>query len=282
MKALAVAMVVVALSLSGAWALLALSSPVKSLPLDPRSSSVCSLLGNVSPSAASPCEAAIAKYKADLVTMQLPFWTYQTYGDLAAGFLAAACLSLLAQVFVQRMSKGPKISVPRPFRDVALLGALAGLAMFAVCAFMDVVSTNPADIPNPLLFSKLLGADWTYYLNLYLLSGRSSLEAFGRTAFATFVVAVSGVFVYRLEEGVIIALAKTVTMFAAPVLIAFEAVLLLFTPVNMPIHVSALLDGTFLAGLLTNWFVLVVSSALLVLGLTHRRLGFSKGAGVRS
>jgi len=251
--------VVFALLLSGTFSILALSSPVKSLPTDPRFT-VCSVTGgDVGTAGSKVCQVALAKYETELPPLLLPHWTFLTYLDLSVSFLTLSIFFLLAPLLTRRWPKGRVIATPRAVKDAALLAMMAGTVVFAVCVFMDVVSTNPADIPGPLFLGNQLSTGWTYYLNRYLLSGQSSLEVFGRTAFFALALAMFGAFVYRLGEGIPLALAKTSAMFAAPLLVVLETVLLVFTPVNMPIHVSALLVGTPLEGVLTNWFVLIVS-----------------------
>ena len=193
---------------------------------------------------------------------------YQGYRDLAMGFAVLAALFLLAAVVIPRLPRDSRFSVPRAVRDIALLGAIAGLVVFAVFVFLDIVTT--LETPGPFVFHNLLSANVKYYTHGG--SFYSNLETFGETAFAVFVVATSCAFVYRLREGVLTALGKAVALFAAPALIVFEIALLLFTPVNMPIFAAKFLDGSPLAGILTNWFVLVISSGLFALGLTHRRL----------
>lgn len=218
------------------------------------------------------CQVALAKYEVELPPLLFPYWVFRTYQDLSAALLALAVFLYFLPAVTRRFSKGRTFPIPRPLKDIALLMAASGTVVFAVCVFMDVVSTNPADVPNPLLLGTQLGANWTYYLDRYLLSGTSSLEVFGRIAFLSFALASSGAFVYRLGEGVAVAFAKALALFAAPLLIAFETILLLFTPVNMPIHVSALLVGTPLADVFTNWFVLVISTGVFACGLSRSRL----------
>lgn len=212
-----------------------------------------------------PSQTAVESYSVLLLL-------HQGYGDLAVGFGALAALYLLALVLVPRVPRGPHVPVPRAVRDVALLGALAGLVVFAVFVFLDVVTT-PVLTPGPFIFRNLLSANVGYYTHggtFYY-----DLGAFGKAAFAVFAVASSCAFIYRLSGGVTTALGKTVTLFAAPVLTGFEIALILFTPVNMPIQATEFLRGTLLAGILTNWFVLVISAGLFALGLTHRRLGLA-------
>ncbi|MGP8124323.1 MAG: hypothetical protein ACLQEQ_00400 [Nitrososphaerales archaeon] len=197
-------------------------------------------------------------------------WCSQTCADVAIGLATLAVLFYFMSVVAQRVKRlDRRLPVPRPIRDLALLGAVSGLAIFALLAFLDVVTT-PIRIPGPLILSNVLSANVHYYGGPPPIS---LLETIGQEGFGAFIAATCCVFVYRLTEGVWTALGKALALFAAPVLVAFEVALLVFTPINMPIQATEFLVGSPLGAVLTNWFVLVVSSGLFVLGLARSRLG---------
>lgn len=206
-------------------------------------------------------------------------WLDQDFWDLAMGSAALAVLFLIASVFVPKMPKDRNLHVPRAVRDIALLGALSGLILFAVFAFYSVVSTSVLDYPGPFLFAGYIYPRFMPYnsgIFATMFNGHPSLWTstgltFGETGFAVLTMASACVLVYWLGDGVLNALGRAVAFFAAPVAVAFEVAMLLFAPSQMPVHATKFLGP--LSDLLTNWFVLVIASGLLALGLVHRRLG---------
>lgn len=223
--------------------------------------------------AASAAQTGAASFYKAVYLFNVQSWSSQSCADIA---LALACLSglfFLAPLVAPRLRRiDRKIGVPKGVRRLALLGAAAGLTVFGALVFLDIVST-PIRTPGPLILSNVLGANVNYFGGPPPLS---FLEVMGKEGFVAFAVATACVFVYRLREGVLKGIWKAFALFAAPVLIAFEIALFLFTPINMTIHVTQFLANTTLGAILTNWFVLVVSTGLLVLAMTHRRLGIWK------
>lgn len=207
------------------------------------------------------------------------WWLHQDFWDLTMGFAALAALFLLASVVVPKTPKGRIFHVPRAGRDIALLSALSGLILFAVFAFYSVVSTSVYDYPGPFLFAGYIYPYFTPYnsgIFAAMFNGQPSLWTstgltFGETGFAVLTVASACVLVYWLGGGILNALGDAVTLFAAPVGVAFEVAMLLFAPSQMPVHAMKFLGP--LSDLLTNWFVFVIASGLLALGLVQRRSG---------
>ncbi|MGD0146419.1 MAG: hypothetical protein ABSB53_06185 [Nitrososphaerales archaeon] len=219
---------------------------------------------------------------------------FRGYGPLAIGFAALADLVVIVEVAGPKMPKGPKPSIHRAVRDTTLLGAVAGVFIFfSIFVLYDIASTSPNDRPNPLL---VLGPNEcpgpasvccpnAVCLNHYYVYMTTAFFAhegpphpvvpltFGEAGFVLLTAATLCVFVYRLngKEDLLTALTRTVTLFAAPVIVAFEFVLLIFIPTTMSSRVTNFLIGTALEKILTNWFVLVIASGLFVLELAHRR-----------
>jgi hypothetical protein len=193
-------------------------------------------------------------------------WLYQSYGDLSMGFAAVAALFLLAPVVVPRIPKGPEVPVPRIVRVVVLVGALAGLAVYASMAIVLLFSFNPATVASfgPLILGSYYDAHW---VNLNLVSGPYSLETIGQNAFIFLLASTLCIFVFRLREGVSTALEKAVTLLAAPAAMAYEIGLLLFGSFYMPVHATRFLAlNPYTSAIVTNWFVLIVASSLTLLG----------------
>ncbi len=217
--------------------------------------------------AASPCYSNL-----------VPIWLYQSFGDMSIGFFALTGLALLEPVIVPRVPKGPKVSVPRIARVVALVGALAGLVALASFDIVDLFSFNPARLGSlgPRILGSYYNASW---VNLNLAPYPYSLDTIGLNAFITLLASASCVFVYRLREGVFPALAKAVTLLAAPAVMAFEIGLLLFGPFYMPVHAMRILASyPYAAAVVTNWFVLIVASYLTFLGVWGWRQARIRGA----
>lgn len=187
-------------------------------------------------------------------------WLHQTYDQIAVSFVALAVLSTLMFIAVPRPKRfGRKFAVPRGIRDIALLGFMVSIIIFAIFAYITATSG-------------------------YIAASRAALVAFysefpvghylfGVFGFTFFVSASFCLMAYFLDRGILRAFRDALRFFVFPALMAYELWLLLVDTKEMPIHVMMFLAGTPLAGILTNWFVFVVSLGLFTLGLMRRRLG---------
>jgi hypothetical protein len=205
------------------------------------------------------------------------FWSYQSLEDIIMGF---ATLALLL-IFLSSVAKELKplsrarwrTPVRRAIKGIGLVGAVSGLAVFATLAFADVISIGG---PNLYLMGPLILRDFyvTHVIDLVYAPGPFNINIIGVNATVALSVAISCMLVYRLEQGILTALSKAFTLVGAPAVMIFEIGLLLFGPATMPLQATNYLVGSPLANLLTNWFLLVVSSGLFAIGLAHKKLGF--------
>jgi hypothetical protein len=79
---------------------------------------------------------------------------------------------------------------------------------------------------------------------------------------------------YFLDRGISNAFKDTLRFFIFPALMIFELWLLLVDTQEMPLRVTMFLASTPLSGILTNWFVFVVSSGLFIIEILRKRLQF--------
>ena len=188
-------------------------------------------------------------------------WLHRTYGQIAVSFAALAVLSSLMFVAVPRPRRfSRKFAVPRAIRDIALIVFIVSISIFAIFAYITATSHNMST-SRAALFAFYSEFPAGHYL-------------FGVFGFAFFASASLCLMVYSLDRGIQRAFEDTLQFFVFPALMAFELGLLFVDTKEMPLHVMLFLASTPLAGILTNWFVFVVSSGLFAIGLAHRRLGF--------
>lgn len=188
-------------------------------------------------------------------------WLHQTYGQIAVSF---AALVILSSFHARRCPKpkksGRKFLLPRAIRDIVLLGFVASVITFGIFAYITATSryVSASHAALVAIYSEF-PADEGHYL-------------FGVLGFTFFVSASLCLMAYFLDRGMLRAFRDVLRSFVFPTLMAYELWLLLADTKEMPIHVTFFVNGTPLGGILTNWFVLVVSSGLFTLGLVHRRL----------
>ncbi|HYA78466.1 MAG TPA: hypothetical protein VEF91_07085, partial [Verrucomicrobiae bacterium] len=96
---------------------------------------------------------------------------------------------------------------------------------------------------------------------------------FGVFGFAFFVSAFLSLMACLLDRGIMKALKDVLQFFILPALIIFELGLLFVDTKEMPHHVTMFLASTPLAGILTNWFVLIVSSGLFAIMFMQKSRG---------
>jgi len=201
-------------------------------------------------------------------------WSFQSSVDLGMGFATLALL-LIFLPFVAKVLKPFDWKAParRSIRGIGIVGAGLGLAAFAAFAFANDISIGREnlDLMGPLILRDFYVA---HVINLGVAPGPFNIRVIGVNATVALSIAISCILVYRLEQGVLTALTKAFTLFAAPAVMVFEIGLLLFGPSTMPLQATNLLIGSPLASLLTNWFLLVVSSGIFAIGLAHKQLRF--------
>jgi len=203
----------------------------------------------------------------------LTTWSSHSLEELVTGFATLAIFLFVLSLVVTELRQYD-IGVPlgRAIRSVGLAGAVLAMAFFGAFAFADDISIgvgNPSLNPlGPLIFRSFYLA---HVIDLGSAPGPFNISGIGWNATIALSLAILCMIVYRLEQGLLTAVWKSVTMFAAPAVLAFEIGLLLFGPYTMPLQATNYLIGTTFAIIFTNWFLLVVSSGLFALGLASRR-----------
>jgi len=200
-------------------------------------------------------------------------WSFQSSVDLSMGFATLALLLIFFPFVAELKSLNWRIPAHRTIKDIGLVGAVSGLTVFAAFAFADAISIGG---PNLRLMGPLILRNFylAHVIDLNHAPGPFNIDVIGVNATVALSVAVSCMLLYRLEQGVFTALSKAFTLFAAPAVMVFEIAMLLFGPATMPLQAANFLVGSPLASILTNWFLLVVSSGLFAIGLAHEKLGF--------
>ncbi len=175
-----------------------------------------------------------------------------------------------------------RVELPRPVRSAALVVFVGGSFAFAFWAIADVLGGYNG---YGYSFSTYPVLALTYKSTIGLVPYLSSLDK-GTQASFYLSLAILGLVAYRLDRGIGAALKDTVTLFAAPCLVAFELALWHYAPEDMTWHVTDFLwiggvnDGGYgrpgyLAGeivrkadvaggpyLVSNWLVLFVALVL--------------------
>ncbi len=258
MKAQAVVLVLLLLSFSAAAAWMAWASPVKSLP-SPSLSTIpaCDLhdglasAGATGASVANRCAAAVAIYQNQFVP---EFRLYQSYAEIAEAFAVVVALCLLASVLRAPAFLKREVSLQKPLRlALASLGA-AGLGAFAFLESLNLLYAETLNDQFIGLFHSIPQPPVYAVLGLAV-----ACVCFG---------------VLRARRGLFAGLRSGVMLGAFSASIA-QLFLLLFDSREMYLYVTRFSSNWVLFGfpVLSNWFVLVVSSGLLALGLAPRRLG---------
>jgi len=198
-------------------------------------------------------------------------WLAQSVEDLGLGFAALAILLILLSFFNSELKTFDlKVPLSRTFRVIGLVGGTSAMGVFAALGIANDISIGGGNLNliGPLILRNLYVA---HVIDLNHIPGIFNISVIGWNATVALSLSILFMAVYRLEQGILTAFWKSVTLFAAPAVMAFEIGLLLFGPSTMPLQATNFLIGTPLASVLTNWFLLVVSSGLFVLGLASRR-----------
>lgn len=250
--------VVVLLSLSATFAVLAFNSPLKSLPVRP-------LCGNQNgpavrsgvspPISASHCEAVYAQYDRMVAADTFPLWLYQSYAEIAEGFAAASALCLLALVLKLPASPKGDLVLSRPARRIVTSITVGGLFVFGFVEFCNVLYANTRT---------------QFVLNVFY-DVPNRLAPFA--AISGLVAASVGFGVLRSRKGFPEGIKSGIVVASISTLVA-QIGLLTFDSKEMILHVTMFISwpaGGF--NLLSNWFVLMTAATLLILGFTYEKSG---------
>src|SRR5208283_1409093 len=188
-------------------------------------------------------------------------WLYQTYSQIAISFTALAILSFLVFVDVPTPKRFyRKFAVPSMIRGIALLGSVVSTIIFAIFGYLTATSHNNSASREALVafYSKFPEGNYL----------------FGVFGLAFFALASICLMTYFLDRGISSAFKDLLRFFIFPALMIFELWRLLVDTQEMPLRVTMFLASTPLSGILTNWFVFVVSSGLFVIEILRKRLQF--------
>ena len=251
MKALGVA-TVVCLFLSLAFAGLAYSSPVRSQPPSPSSSVTlsCSQLQNETQRQVDACwnKVQAELYEAELayVPKEITFTSYQMNAGVTEGFAVLTLLFALLLVFGVPKLLRRRLLLPRPARLVLLSAMGVGLGVFVLVEFINVFNAGTQ-------FA------YAYLFRVRMVPGQSETAALGLLTACVCLGAL------RAKDGMHAGIKSGVMLGAA---IAFVAQMSLwaFDYKEMYNHVTAWMTWSW-GGvyLVSNWFVLVVASGLVLL-----------------
>ena len=189
-----------------------------------------------------------------LMTPASTTWLHQTYSQIAISFATLAVIASLILAAGPRPEPiGRNFTLHGAIRVVALLGFMLSLAVFSIFAYITATSHG-----NSMSRAALL----EFYSEFPL--GHAVFGVFG---FVFFVLASFCLTVYFLDRGILRALREVIQFFVFPALMFFELGLSVVDTSEMPRHVTMFLASTPLGGIVTNWFVLVLSSGLFIIGL---------------
>jgi hypothetical protein len=184
-------------------------------------------------------------------------WLHQTYGQIAVSFAALTVLFSLMFVAVPRLRRfDRKYAVSHTIRVISLISFMVSVIAFAIFGYITATSHN-----NSASLAALLAFRSVFPIGMF--------GVFGLMLFACAFICLM---VYFLDKGSLRAFKDAMRFFVFPALMVFELWLLLVDTKEMPLHVTMFLGSTPLSGVLTNWFVFVVSSGLVALGLAYKRL----------
>jgi len=224
-----------------------------------------------------------------LSTDQLRFtWIYTVLVVDETVILLSVVISLIP-LFNRRFGSvlKRKFEPTWPVKVLAILGLVVGLLLFGFWVMVDILGSYGGP-----------GYTWsTYpsvaaiYNSIWLFQG---YDRMGQEGFLSFCVAVLSFMVLRAKRGIGVAVKDGVIFLAAPIIIVFELMLWTYIPLDMYWKVTGFTSwslGTYLTAgefasmtntslilawagnvyLLSNWFVLLASSSLLVLGISTRQ-----------
>ena len=215
------------------------------------------------------CVMQVLHYEGVVSSNALTFWTGQLrLLEVALGFCFCVVLARLGRRFNLR-------------KALSAVCVVSGLWFYFIFVAMDTLFPVAASGAKVGVWASSAVDYLTNYLNVHVGFGQA---AFGMLGFLSLLVAGAGVMVFRIENGLWIALKDSVLYLAAPAILVLEVMLLLIAPDSMSIHVT---DFTSSVPFLNNWVAFGCSLFLTVLGfvLAVRLLRFqrrtrAKGLGV--
>jgi len=185
------------------------------------------------------------------------FLLFKSYAQISEGFAALALLFplLTSPTIVKRLDFSwlHRPLAPRFPRRLLVPLVLVGASIFALFAIVDATYY---DTIFSRTFVNAIAVNSSYY--------------YGVISFGTWFATVA---LLTLRRGFLGAM----KVFGLPAILFLEAVLLVFLPRAMPIHVTQFANWS--AGvidLVSNWFVLMIASFLFILGLTYKKLGLHR------
>ncbi|MGD0476885.1 MAG: hypothetical protein ABSB29_01820 [Nitrososphaerales archaeon] len=252
------------LALSAAFAILAYDSPVKSRP------EVCTKTGGgggYTPMAYEAMAICVpAKISNPLYAHAVSqFLFYQSYAEIAEGLAVVAVLSVLLLALGTRINLHTFAFLSKPHNlSRRLRTSVLSLAWLFIILYLIVVALNllPDIIPSTKRF--IYDMDGRYLSFHTFQTTGTSLGVLG------FLFLISaGVFlaIYWMNKGISKSLQEVIKFLIIPMVFAHQVALLLVNLIEMPDHVTNFATWSY-AGvyLMSNWFVLVVSSFFVVLG----------------
>ncbi|MGD0318959.1 MAG: hypothetical protein ABSB56_04625 [Nitrososphaerales archaeon] len=250
-------LVVAVLTLLGAsavFALLGLCSPLKSFPATP----TCGDRGVVGRAASKACIGMMAHYKAELLSDSFPIWLYQSFIEIAEGLSAVALILALFMLKRPRWSwLDEHLALPRLVKYLGAITAVSGGLAFVTAAVLDWRSNIPSYTAGSSL---LIGAQTG--------TTTAGLGELGARGLAVMLAGICGFILFNLDRGIWSASRDALLRFAAPLVLFLEVGLLVFAPLSMFDHAVAFLklqEGGIQP--LSNWFVLIVSASLTLMGI---------------
>ena len=293
MKAFVIALAI-CIGISLLFALLATTSPVPEYPKMKQCTSTPDMNTEESlapkTGASNSCEGIFWENSFEVSAYDSALVPFQALTETAEAF---ALISIAASVWVLKLplpdflKRG--VNLPTPLRVAAIFAVIAGSTVFAQAALLDFSNTNPlvaviaGSLPtpasNPSLYAVaslaardlglgFLARGWTDQIG-----GVGS--SFSVIPFFSFVVSAFGVVAFRLNRGFQTALRDGVVWYGASTLALFEVGLRLFVPAATFQELSQVASvevGN--VPLVSNWLVLLVSTAVIVLGIEeaqHRK-----------
>ncbi len=242
---LLVAVLLVVSALSIVFAVLAFYSPVKSLPVVP----LCFMANNnyTDPTALPYCYAQVSHYVNVYVASMPGYESYLTYGSIAAAFVVVALLLAVAPKLKVPHQLERKISLPYHLILVSLLLLVVGLAVFLFYEGHNIAFASTGN--------------WNYRYVFYATPQPVLVTILGLT------VASLSFGALRSSRGVANGI-KSGVLFGAFWVVIAQSCLCVFDYKEMWMHVTDFAANwtLFNIPILSNWFVLIVSWSVLVVG----------------
>jgi hypothetical protein len=206
----------------------------------------------------------LASLACTIVYFMIPvsnLWLHLTIYQIAISFIALAVLSIFISPVVRKLRRfDQKFAVPNRYKFIARIGFGVAVVVFAIFGYVTATSHDNSWSRSFLVAFYAIFPGGAFF--------------FGVLGFTFFVSATLCLLTSLLERGTINALTETFRFFVFPAIMVFELWLSLSDTAEMSIHATLFLSYTPLTGIVTNWFVFVVSTGLFALGLAYKKLEF--------